>query len=456
MTETDRSTGAASRSDMPVMARRLTSAVMRAVASPGVRDALRKARELRRRWSGDPHRVHYFHQVDDPYSHLAVQALAPLQDRYEIEIVPHLVGPELGPNMPEPELLEALARRDASAVAPHYQLSFPAKALTPLPESAAMARRIVAGADASSFADTALRAGKLLWQGDRAGLEDAASSRDAANAETAHDALSRGDALRRKLGHYASATFHYAGEWYWGVDRLYHLEQRLRDLGVARPGTEMRFPRPKIDGSEVARGGEMTLEVFPSLRSPYTAIGFWPCVELARSTGVELVVRPVLPMVMRGVPVTLRKGAYIFRDAVREGETLGVPFGKMLDPIGTPVRRAYSLWPFARDAGRGAEYLAAFLWAAFAEAKVTWSDDGLREIVEGAGLSWQDAKPHLDDDAWEAELEENRLAMYGEMGLWGVPSFRLRGPSGEPELSVWGQDRLWLLGREIQRRGASR
>ena len=21
--------------------------------------------------------------------------------------------------------------------------------------------------------------------------------------------------------------FHYGGEWYWGVDRLYHLEQRL-------------------------------------------------------------------------------------------------------------------------------------------------------------------------------------------------------------------------------------
>jgi hypothetical protein len=43
--------------------------------------------------------------------------------------------------------------------------------------------------------------------------------------------------------------------------------------------------------------------------------------------------------------------------------------------------------------------------------------------------------------------------MVEEMGLWGVPSFRLRGPAGEPELCVWGQDRLWLLGREIQRRG---
>ena len=25
------------------------------------------------------------------------------------------------------------------------------------------------------------------------------------------------------------------------------------------------------------------------------------------------------------------------------------------------------------------------------------------------------------------------------MGLWGVPSYRLCGPEGEPDLEVWGQ-----------------
>lgn len=51
---------------------------------------------------------------------------------------------------------------------------------------------------------------------------------------------------------------------------------------------------------------------------------------------------------------------------------------------------------------------------------------------------------------WEDELEENRLAMYG-FGSWGVPSFRLLDESGEPLLALWGQDRLWLFSREIQR-----
>jgi 2-hydroxychromene-2-carboxylate isomerase len=51
---------------------------------------------------------------------------------------------------------------------------------------------------------------------------------------------------------------------------------------------------------------------------------------------------------------------------------------------------------------------------------------------------------------WEDELEENRLAMY-DLGLWGVPSFRLLDADGNEVLALWGQDRLWLFSREIQR-----
>ncbi len=437
---------------MSPLLRRISSRVVRAVASPAARTLSRRGHELGRRLRRAPHRVHYFHQVDDPYSHLAAQTLAALGDAYAVELVPHLVGSERGPNLPEPELLASLACRDAAWVAPHYGLAFPEKPVTPGAAAVERAERVLAAVKPERFADTAVRLGERLWSGDVAGLEQAVAGGELASEAALRGVLAAGQALRRKLGHYSSATFYYAGEWYWGVDRLYHLEARLRDLGVARSGGGQRYPRPAIPMQPVPRAGELSLEVFPSLRSPYTAIGFEKAVELARATGVPLHVRPVLPMVMRGVPVTFRKGIYIFRDTLREAETLGVPFGSFLDPIGRPVRRGYSLWPFARDQGRGAELLAAFLRAAFAEGRDTGSDTGMRHVVERAGLDWQAARPHLDDPAWEPELEANRLAMY-EMGLWGVPSFRLQGPAGEPDLALWGQDRLWLLGREIQRRG---
>jgi len=72
----------------------------------------------------------------------------------------------------------------------------------------------------------------------------------------------------------------------------------------------------------------------------------------------------------------------------------------------------------------------------------------LRRVVEGAGLSWQEAQQHLDSDGWQQILEANRQQMYAS-GLWGVPSFRLLNAEGDELLAVWGQDRLWLVAREI-------
>ncbi len=37
--------------------------------------------------------------------------------------------------------------------------------------------------------------------------------------------IKAGNNKRKKMGHYLGAMFYYAGEWYWGLDRLpYMLE----------------------------------------------------------------------------------------------------------------------------------------------------------------------------------------------------------------------------------------
>ena len=155
-------------------------------------------------------------------------------------------------------------------------------------------------------------------------------------------------------------------------------------------------------------------------------------------------------MVMRGVPATRQKGMYIFTDAAREARTLGVKWGNFYDPIGEPVRRAYSLYPWAVEQGKGMELLSAFLQAAFYQGINTDTDRGLRHVLQRAGLSWQDADKIIGNSYWEQQLEQNRLAMY-DFGCWGVPSFRLLDARGDMALAVWGQDRLWLVAREIQR-----
>jgi 2-hydroxychromene-2-carboxylate isomerase len=36
-------------------------------------------------------------------------------------------------------------------------------------------------------------------------------------------------------------------------------------------------------------------------------------------------------------------------------------------------------------------------------------------------------------------------------GAWGVPTFRLLDAEDNPVVWAWGQDRLWLIAREIRR-----
>src|SRR5262249_5542867 len=120
-------------------------------------------------------------------------------------------------------------------------------------------------------------------------------------------------------------------------------------------------PRPDGGPAAPATGGRrVVLEFYPSLRSPYSYIAMERVYALARRHPVDLVLRPVLPMAMRGLPVPRTKRLYITLDAKREAEEAGVAFGRVCDPLGRPVERGFSLYPLACARGRAAEYLLSF------------------------------------------------------------------------------------------------
>jgi 2-hydroxychromene-2-carboxylate isomerase len=443
--------GAAS-STPSALKRWIGSKVVPRMVSPKRRERARAAAEKKRVSENRPHRVDYFHQVDDAYSHLAGQLLQPLLEAYDIELVPHLVTGPTGDNAPEPELLIDYARYDCGKVASRYGLEFPADAEKPDVRAVKLAARMLAAASDSEFPQLVATVGHTLWQsglGEMITLEDRLG---ALSMEEAKDKMAAGNKLRDELGHFSGAMFHYEGEWYWGVDRLYHLENRLTELGARHgSGRQLLAPRPTIEKGRYKDKRTLTLEYYPSLRSPYTSIIHDKTVSMALDMRVNLSVRPVMPMVMRGVSLSQNKSRYIVTDTAREAETLGVRFGKMYDPIGDPVRKAFSLYPFAMSQDRGNAFISAFLRAAFARGVNTNNNRGLKWVCDEAGLDWKEAKEHIGDTGWEDMLEENRLAMYS-FGLWGVPSYRLLDPEGKVLLAVWGQDRLWLVSRTIQDR----
>lgn len=454
--------------DPSALFRWLSSKVIGRIISPQRLAKRRQKFEKQRRANGEKYLVEYFHQVDDGYSHLAAQVLEPLRQRYDIELRCYLVTGPSGDNRVEPELLSNLSRYDASCIAPHYGLAAPAGDLVtsgslksssslPLrPEAIAQAQGVMAAIllEPSRAADVAKLisvVSSALYSADSAALASLADQYGCASAEQQQQCIAAGNDRRTALKHYSGGMFYCAEEWYWGVDRLHYLEARLAEAGVDRqPDQPLLMPRLAVEPGIHRDNGSLTLEIYPSLRSPYTAVVFEQTLKLAETTGVKLVVRPVLPMVMRGVPATREKGMYIFTDTAREARSAGVAFGNFYDPIGNPVRNCYSLYPWACEQGLGNQLIASFLSCAFAQGINTNNHRGLKKVVEQAGLDWSVAKTLIGQPGWEDILENNRLAMY-EAGLWGVPSFRLLNQQGESVLALWGQDRLWLVAREIER-----
>lgn len=337
--------------------------------------------------------VHYFHEPADPYSQLAAQLLDPLTQKYRVAVQSFLVSPPGPAAAPELEKLQALARTDAAILAQACGLRYPAPDAAP---------------------------------------KDARP----------------GDDERSKLGHYLSGMFYFEGEWYWGVDRVHFLEERLYEAGLARTKGPFAPIAPARDVTFSGKAGlakGATLDYFLSFRSPYTYLAVARVRKLAAHYGATLRLRFVLPMVMRGLPVPTIKRMYITLDSKREAERLDIPFGTIVDPVGRPTERGLAVLHRAIALGKGPEFAESFLSGAFAEGIDAGSDQGLALLAKRAGLSESDVKAALSDETWRDVAEANRKELFS-LGHWGVPSFRVNNNPAH-----WGQDRLWVIEQELQK-----
>ncbi|MBU6407426.1 MAG: DsbA family protein [Alphaproteobacteria bacterium] len=413
----------------------ISSAVTSRLFSEAALARRRASAERARVASGAPHKVEYFHGAADPYAHLVAQVLGEFVSRYDIVLQPWLCSPPPDWAAPDRERLIAYAREDAARLARRAGLEFADPGHQPSADRIAKAdAQFAASLERGTFVADAAAIGAALWGG-------AAFSNSAATAPPAPH-YRAGDARRAKLGHYLNAMFYYGGEWYWGLDRLHFLESRLASLGARKsgPAAAAIFPPPNCPSSQAqvrsSSGG--AVDFFLSFRSPYTYLAAERVKALAEHHGAELRLRFVLPMVMRGMQVPRSKSFYITSDTAREAWRLGVPFGRICDPVGRPVERGYSVLPWAIARGHGYAYCHAFMRAVWSQGVDAGEQSGLRRIVENAGLPWSEARSLIGNDDWRAEAEVNRQEMFG-LGLWGVPSFRCR------DVAVWGQDRLWAI-----------
>lgn len=384
-----------------------------------------------RRHRGDAHRLTAYVRVDDPYAMVLLHGLETLRERFDVALDLRVVGATPEAMDPAPEKLRAWARLDAGRVAALY--GYPTPAFTD---------RRATREDAAALSALESTPDPLLAIRDALGRWWSGATLPGTGNTARVDA---NDRERANRGHYLSAMVHYGGEWYWGVDRLNHLERRLEDLGLRRsgdaPAFERRFAFLDAPSPDAPPSGE--LEFFWSARSPYAYLALARTFALADHYRVPLRIRPVLPMVMRNLAVPTRKRFYILDDAKREADWIGVPLGRVCDPVGAGVERCYALLDVARAHDRLRDFVHGFATMVWSEGVDAASDAGLRRITDRAGLPWHECASAVTDTRWRDEVESNRLAL-AEAGHWGVPVIRYG------ETAVWGQDRFWVLEQALQ------
>ena len=394
---------------------------------------------------GGRRRARLYYRADDPYSHLLAQVAPRLTAVYgmQVEIVP-VAKPGLNAN-PAPEMLEEHAVRDAAILAERHGLSFPIGAQAPPEDRIRRAHAVLlAPRPPEERLQLTIEVGEAVWRNDGEALARIVDRDGGLSGESVRPALEANYAALERAGHYQPGMLSYGGDWYWGIDRLGHLEARLHREGLEGSLDLSERPSAYLASLIAPSGGKpSSMEVFFSFRSPYSYVALPQLMSLRERRDLQIKVRPVLPMVMRGLAVPKSKRLYIIHDAKREADRLGIPLGRVCDPLGKGIDYCMAIF-FQCAEGTDNE-----LALVHSIAKGVWSEardvahvPDLLELAARAGIGRADALRAIEDDTWRAKAQANRDALT-DLGFWGVPSFRIG------DYATWGQDRIPLVEAEI-------
>ncbi|MEM8740762.1 MAG: DsbA family protein [Pseudomonadota bacterium] len=217
----------------------------------------------------------------------------------------------------------------------------------------------------------------------------------------------------------------------------------------------MTEPAPRVD-------------LFFSFRSPYSYLAIGRLADWARADGVDLRLRPVLPLAIRS-PEFFTKGnpqqpRYIFRDSHRMAAFLNIPFRWpepdpvviSLDPVVIPteqphIHRLTRMGAAAARHGAGVAFARAVSHLIWSGAVQGWHEGPhLAQATAEAGLDIAelDAEIAAEEAALDAIIAQNQ-ADQRAAGHWGVPLMVF---DGEP---FFGQDRIELLKWRVAQSGGT-
>jgi 2-hydroxychromene-2-carboxylate isomerase len=438
-----------------IITKRLMGKAIATWLGPTGEAARRAVAEVRERVTGAPRKLELYYDLTEPWSYLAAQVASRLLAAYPVELEFHAITPPASDVDPFPLQRTKHAVRDALQLVGYYDLDFPGKREADPGMVRDVGTVLIRERPAREQLQAALELGHAMWSGDKKTLAKLLGSWGHESHGGVAPILNSNYAELRKAGHYMGAMLRYGGEWYWGVDRLRYLEAALaRDTHTPIANVVAERPLaergPLVIAEPVANKPMAPLgcEMWFSFRSPYSYLALEQIEAVLAPYSLPLNLRPVLPLVMRGATMPTTKRMYIVRDAKREADRLGIPFGEICDPLGPGIDKCIALAYWANQRGQLLPFAKSAMRGIWAEARDVTEYVDLRFLVERAGLPWDEAREALDKPEapkW-AQAASTDLAVYS---LWGVPSFKVG------DFVAWGQDRLPMLADRLRRNASA-
>jgi len=399
------------------------------------------------RFLGQKAQAEVYLSLNDPHSFMLVQMLSRLAKQYDINFKVLFIWGALPGVTISPKLYRQWAIKDANLTADQYQLV----RITQEPSLAV------------------LTTGQQTWQLVVNNIENAEQifiktwgDHYTEHLQTSTPPINHQVKNQIRLqdkGHYAPANIFFAGHWFVGVDRLYHFEGLLLKFALTEHATPALLPVVRLENkadtadclanstkTKITQVGSIQSEplvVYLSLRSPYSYLGFVQAIDLAKRHHLELIIKPVLPLLMRGASIPVVKQKYIYLDSVREAKKLNIEFTGFVDPLGDGVINAYRFFAWAELQGKATEYMLACFRAIYVDGIELADAKSVDKIMKKLTLNVDDARAFQQDHDWQQWADVNQVAL-NKLNLWGVPCFTY-GKS-----SYWGQDRIPLLEKEIK------
>ena len=184
------------------------------------------------------------------------------------------------------------------------------------------------------------------------------------------------------------------------------------------------------------------IEVFISLRSPYSYIGLLQAEKLSLHYKIPLKIKPLLPLVMRGLTITENKERYAVFDASREAKKLNIPFTGITDPLGEGIFNAFQIFSYAEQQNKELAFIKSAFNAIYVDGLDLSHKSVIVSLCQQHELNYDEALAYNNEHDWQQWSDCNQSTI-DNMGLWGAPCFRFQ------ETTCWGQDRLAQIEQAI-------